>query len=177
MHRQQVFIIGFGIIAALTLVAVVVVSGTPGQVRQKKFDDQRVSDLRQIESGITNLARTKISQDYLKGITFSSDPYIPISLAVLDNPNAGSFYLYDPVTKQPYEYKATGEKSYQLCATFATANDQVASQVPAAERLWLHPIGSHCFDLTIDVDRLQAEMDYFEKTFKSYIAPPAPLPQ
>jgi hypothetical protein len=173
MRRQQVFIIGFGALVVAALVAVVVVSGTPNEVRQQKIDAQRVSDLQQIERAVLNQARTKLIRDRANGATFSSGPYVPADIGILDNPDMGSIHIYDPVTGKKYGYKATGQASYSLCATFDTADDQTTAQLSAAEREWLHPAGEHCFDLVVDVPTLQSQIGY--PTKPPYSPPATPL--
>jgi type II secretory pathway pseudopilin PulG len=157
MQRQQVFIFGFGVIAILAIVAVVLIGGTPSQVRQQKLDEQRVSDLSRIEGGITEYARTQVRLNQLNG-TSTPKAYLPADLAVLDVPGVGNYYIYDPVTREKYSYEVISPTSFRLCATFATANNQTTTQLSAGDRLWLHSAGQHCFDLTIDLDRLKAEL-------------------
>jgi type II secretory pathway pseudopilin PulG len=169
MQRQQLFIVSFGVIAVLAIVAVVLVGGTPSEVRQQKLDEQRVSDLRQIENGITDYARTQVRLNQLNGVDAPTRPYLPDDIAVFDVSSVGGYYIYDPLTKEKYGYNIIGSTNYELCATFAVANNQTTTQLSSVDRLWLHPAGLHCFNLTIDLDRLKTELK------PSYALPVVPL--
>ena len=142
MQRQQLFIVSFGVIAVLAIVAVVLVGGTPSQVRQQKLDEQRVSDLRQIEDGITDYARTQVRLGQLNGADSAAGSYLPADILIFDVSSARSYYIYDPITKEKYNYKVISPTSYELCATFAAANDQITPSTPqlsAADRFGFTP--------------------------------------
>lgn len=56
--------------------------------------------------------------------------------------------LADPVTGQPYSYKVTGERSFQLCAVFARKDGEPRKNV-TYYRFKTHEKGFHCFDQTV----------------------------
>ena len=67
--------------------------------------------------------------------------------------------LNDPdVSRGQFEYIITGNKTYQLCATFDTDYNETIKDRPSPELFqewgrenttFYHPIGRHCFDLSI----------------------------
>jgi hypothetical protein len=61
--------------------------------------------------------------------------------------------LYDPETRETYEYRITGEASYELCATFARAMTE-------EDRGWVtefstHGAGRHCFERSLPTRSVQ----------------------
>ena len=59
--------------------------------------------------------------------------------------------ITDPATRVLYEYRTTGERSYELCATFDTEEnreDEARSpRYDSKERYWAHSSGRNCFAL------------------------------
>ena len=121
-------------------------AGSPSKVRAQNFDNQRLNELQQLSSVIemhygANRALPKTLQDI--------QPPYPLT-------------VNDPETKQPYDYRTTGDSTYELCATFAlpTQND-VPNGYPRAMPYpakpygvitppdWTHPAGRHCFSLEV----------------------------
>ena len=90
--------------------------------------------------------RGRLPKSFEDLATFDSNGYIPET--------------NDPITKQPFEYRVTGSKTYELCATFET--DVSAETIKAlkdrygdyydyggSNKEWYHPKGRHCFTRTI----------------------------
>jgi hypothetical protein len=136
----------FGAIAsAVVLIAVVYgiwLVGSPGAERERKFDERRVQDLQNI-------------QNEIRSITLGKNQGLPVNEQALVNPlpetlndvRARSVYMepniLDPETSAPYEYKVTGESTFELCATFNFVRaDQYDVQ-------WNHPAGRHCYDFDV----------------------------
>src|SRR5690606_26750206 len=63
----------------------------------------------------------------------------------LDEARPGLLAFADPVSGEPYEYRVTGEQTYELCATYDRAYTPEEPQL--ALRFWPHPAGRHCFAL------------------------------
>jgi hypothetical protein len=89
------------------------------------WDGKRVDDLRAIAIGKPRRTR------------------LPATLG--DFPPAPVLNLNDPVTKATYEYRPIAPTTFELCATFASADDSLASR-PRPTR-WEHPQGPYCYKL------------------------------
>lgn len=148
---------GVGVLVIVTIVAGFFIIGTPQEIRTQKQDAIRVQDLQNIQWQIVNYWQQKEK--------------LPASLAELNDPIANNIIPADPQTKEAYEYKATGARSFQLCATFARAGSSavggrsistpiLAKPMGSVESVgedmqdnWQHDAGRICFDRTIDPQR------------------------
>ncbi len=61
--------------------------------------------------------------------------------------------LFDPETKQPYEYNVLGENEYELCANFSYAVPE-NEKMHAAEEWYSHLAGRQCFAKSISETNL-----------------------
>ncbi|MFH0912345.1 MAG: DUF5671 domain-containing protein [Patescibacteria group bacterium] len=126
---------------------------SPSVIREKRLDDTRVQRLISISGAI---------QEYYGGDKLTGHQILPTTLQQLVNDTRifiETDGLVDPVTKQQFEYKVLGLKSYELCATFAADNTKDTSNTTAAQpagapkfegaNSFVHPIGHKCFDLTV----------------------------
>ena len=56
----------------------------------------------------------------------------------------------DPKTQVAYEYRAAGDRIYELCAAFETDSSQTMirfkTEIPYSEQSWDHAIGRACFE-------------------------------
>jgi len=146
----------------LTLAAIVggfIIVGSPAQQRAVRFDQQRVSDLTNIQWQIINYWQKK--------------QVLPAALSDLNDPISNFSVPVDPDTSAAYEYSAkgiTGAKtpSFELCANFGTdsvdssANGKmqvrsmpidpayVGKNIAGQNDSWSHGIGRVCFERTID---------------------------
>ena len=141
----------FQTLVILAVIAVIVtgffVIGSPSQERARKLDQQRVNDLQQIQSAM--------DQYY----NLSNRYQLPASLVAMQQErNVYLASVVDPKTAQPYEYRTTGDMSYQLCATFEMdaqndpQNPYAPKAYPAAPigpNFWSHTVGRNCYDLTV----------------------------
>jgi hypothetical protein len=135
-----------GILVILSITAGFFIMGSPSQVRLYRFDDQKVSDLQNIQSQIVNYWQQKRA--------------LPKSLGDLEDPISGFIAPKDSQTGEAYEFTLGEGMSFKLCATF-----NAESQGPSARSLyettpfgkgednWEHSAGKHCFDRTIDPER------------------------
>ena len=129
-----------GVSGVAVLVAVVlglVAVGSPGKARERGLDVARVGNLRDIVRGVD--------------IYWERNGALPASLEALSGErDINIVSIVDPETREPYAFRATGEKAYELCATFSldAPTDQASVRTyPYRERFWRHPVGYHCFDL------------------------------
>lgn len=151
-----------GIASAVVILAVVIagffIVGSPAAQRARRFDAERVSHLQMMQNEIINYwvhkeELPKTQDDLANTITGFSPPA-------------------DPETKEPYEYRPTGPLSFELCAVFKTEAERLdpwypqiheakpiplgypdaPSRIPApaANDVWSHPAGNHCFSRAID---------------------------
>lgn len=123
--------------------------GSPMHQRDIRMDDQRVSDLQNIQSQILNFWTQKGS--------------IPKTLDDLKDPLNGFLAPMDPISKKSYEYTVKGEHDFELCATFSNASGAeqsnryktVPMMYPAGTGngmmdIWTHSAGRSCFTRSID---------------------------
>lgn len=117
--------------------------GSPQSQRLARFDQQKVSDLDQIQNQLVYYWQQKGS--------------LPAKLTDLNDPLSSFSVPTDPQSGGQYEYSQTGAKAFQLCAVFNQAADPANSPIAAPARLpdssfsnWQHPAGRACFDRTID---------------------------
>jgi len=142
---------GAGILVLITIISSFFVMGTPGQVRLYRFDDQKVSDLQNIQWQVVNYWQQKEA--------------LPTSLSDLADPISGYVIPVDPQSAAQYGYELTGALSFKLCATFNAASQQSASNPTSARVVeapygkgdmsdsWSHEAGETCFERTIDPER------------------------
>lgn len=113
------------------------VAGSPFETRARKFDDERVQDIRSLQTSI---------QSY-----YTKNGSLPKTLSDLDS---SSYYgskniKGDPETDEEYEYSTTSQAKYKICATFSTASDDKKDPYRYYDEKFEHSKGHHCFDLEI----------------------------
>lgn len=145
-----------GAVVALLVLAFIIagffIMGSPATQKALRQDNQRISDLRSIQSQVTEYYRTTEA--------------LPETLEELQDPLVGNYVQSDPETGDSYEYTATGKLAFELCATFALPlpefdEEQIDRgdwrvrelQQTAAE--WSHDEGRTCFERTVDPDRIK----------------------
>ena len=128
---------GRPLVAAFAIVLVIAgvggglwILGSPAQERVNRLDGRRVADLQQIERAVhlhwTRQSRLAASLDELSG-----EAGVRISLR-------------DPVTMEPYEYRALDDTRFEVCALFESAEPREGSTAG----FWSHEAGRQCFLLT-----------------------------
>ncbi len=141
------------IISVLAIVLGFMVVGSPTKQRNIRFDNQRVSDLQNIQWQIVNhwQQKSKLPTDLNETIDSISGTKIP----------------KDPSTKAYYEYriKNASTNTFELCAVFslktqdnkgrgAYYDTMASSYYPGFENdSWNHESGRVCFERTIDPDK------------------------
>lgn len=133
-------------LAGVVLVVVIAgfyLSGSPFEQRRIRFDQQRLSDLQQIQYQV-------IDYWVAKGT-------LPKMLTDLQNPLTGFVLPADPRTGEVYGYEQQGRDklSFLLCATFETTSQSASRNkgpVPQPETMdyWEHDTGKICFVRHID---------------------------
>jgi len=133
------FIVKVSIIVVLALGFGFYNAGTPQNQRLLNIDSTRVQHLSEIQSEVVQYWRLKQK--------------LPDSVDALRNDLNGYVPPVDPETKSAYEYRSTGDKSFELCATFALpspADEATPMRYPGSSEVFTHPAGRHCFERTID---------------------------
>ena len=82
-----------GLLVLSSVVFGIVETGTPSEIRARKFDDKRLQDLSQIQSLLLQ--------------KWQKDGVLPETLSELNNEIAGSVIPVDPKNKTEYEYRVT----------------------------------------------------------------------
>ena len=131
-------------VGALTVVVVIAViagisaAGSPLRARGKKLDETRVRDLVSIANRLD--AYWREHRELPTGLAELKDSrlYAPTSIR-------------DPQTEAVYEYRVTGDGTYELCADFeqSTEPNQPRSVSPQPSRFWEHEAGWNCFQAEI----------------------------
>jgi len=138
-------------ILVISIIAGFFIMGSPATQRKLRNDNQRINDLQGIQSQVTNYYQTTEK--------------IPATLEDLKDPLVGGYVQVDPETGESYEYKATGDLTFELCATFslplpefdaskADPSDWQVRDLKQKAEDWAHEEGRTCFDRTIDPERL-----------------------
>lgn len=124
--------------------------GSPAHQRDVRLDNQRVSDLQNIQSQIVSYWQQK--------------DQIPAKQEDLSDSISGFVPPIDPETGAAYEYVVKGVFEFDLCATFKTASmgtdttDRYSKPLPIGfsgdpySQNWNHGAGRVCFFRSIDPD-------------------------
>ena len=135
----RAFGIAVGAVVLATIVSGFAIVGTPGELREYREDDRRIGDLQSIQWGVID--------------RWQSEQQLPASLAELSATFFGGSIPVDPVTGESYGYRVTGDRTFELCATFNRetwrADETTPSGLPAFDN-WTHDAGEFCFSRTID---------------------------
>ncbi len=123
--------IAASILVVATLVAAIVVMGSPGSQRESRLDRKREQDLKRIVSAID--MRTAAGKP------------LPADLAGLASEPGRRLSIVDPATGAPYAFEITGDRSYRLCAVFTTDTAEESSKAWIDEE-WPHGPGRQCFE-------------------------------
>lgn len=122
------------------------VIGTPSTQRDIRFDERRLNDLQMVQGQIVDYwMRTRT---------------VPETLADFKNDLSDFTAPNDPEFGTPYEYRKTGDLSFELCAVFAVDSNRFSGSKgvysmpyypgPGVSENWEHGQGKTCFERTID---------------------------
>ena len=120
-----------------------VMAGSPLSARLVRLDDRRVSDLREIHHAIQQMT-TERKQD-----SWVTKRPLPTTLEEVaefrrTQQSGRELSLLDPQSGAAYEFRVTGEKTYELCGTFN------AERKKTYELFWNHPAGKHCYSFNTE---------------------------
>jgi hypothetical protein len=124
-----------GVVAA-SVVGGLMLIGPPSTQRIRRLDARRVSDLQ-------GIARTL-------DLYWTRHKALPTELGALAKEGGWEVAGRDPESGLSYPYRLTGEKSFELCATFAMELvDQFRVPIESTSRvgMWAHGRGAQCFAL------------------------------
>lgn len=140
-------------VALLALIAVIsgfFIIGTPSDVRMLRYDEQKVSDLQNIQYQVLNYYQQKGE--------------LPATLTELTDPLSGNMVPVDP-QGGAYRYEVSDTLSFTLCAAFNKptqdtkgqgayyARDMAYPSMGGVDENWTHGEGETCFKRTIDPER------------------------
>jgi uncharacterized protein DUF5671 len=129
---------GTSLAGAVLVVAGLVWTGTPAVERVRQFDARRVDDLRRIYDETMRLSFGS-GWDNPAVPLVQSGPLPPTLDDIARRAVGVRPRIADPETGQRYEYRVTGPTSFELCAVFGQARDDVRDVA------WNHPQGPHCY--------------------------------
>ncbi len=147
--RNRAVACAIAVLVMISIAAGFFIVGTPQHARSYRYDNQKVSDLQQIQSQV-------ISYWQAKGA-------LPASLADLNDSISGFVSPNDPQTGESYIYRRNSPLDFSLCATFnaPTQGNSVPSftapapygATGASSDNWQHGGGTACFDRSINPQR------------------------
>lgn len=145
-HIPRTMAVITSVVALGGIVAGFFIAGSPAKQRALRLDESRIQSLSSLQYEITNYWQRKQT--------------LPTSLADLRNELGGYIPPTDPQTEAPFEYRATGDLSFELCATFTTDQQthplqsrgvNFPSYVGSSDsEFWKHAAGRTCFSRSID---------------------------
>jgi membrane protein YqaA with SNARE-associated domain len=142
--KVKSYMIAICIAVIASIIGGFIIMGSPASQRQMRFDERRTQDLQSIQWQVINYWQQKEK--------------LPASLADLNDPISSFMVPTDPETGASYEYGVKSDKTFELCATFATKSTNSRGNVhePAMPSLvkgsetWQHEAGRTCFERVID---------------------------
>lgn len=126
----------FAAAAAAAIATALVRVGSPGDARERRFDERRVSDLSEIAASLDRYWATNTA--------------LPASLEEAAQGGAASVPR-DPESGEAYGYRALDERRYELCATFARPSDESPGINEPPFRG--HASGRQCFAMPVKPGR------------------------
>lgn len=126
MSVQRVAVAGSIAVVIAAVVAGLTLIGSPAEQRLLRLDEQRVGELRQLASAAER--------------RWDDEERLPDAADELVDPRYLTRLPTDPSTSQPYEYRVTAPRQFEVCATFDRA-----SRPDLAGDFWFHEAGHRCF--------------------------------
>jgi hypothetical protein len=147
-ERQSIYIGAFtALLVASAIVYGYTLIDSPKEVRDSRLDQQQLTDLQDMQ--------WRIEAHYVDKKALPKD----LSEVYTDLPAPSA-----PEDRVPYSYKPTGDKTYELCATFAKETPEVERMMskpmydPAINPNnynWEHPEGAKCFEREVTPSNTQ----------------------
>ena len=134
-------LVASGVVIAATVIAAILVMGTPGTQRERAMDARRIADLSRIE---------QVVEAY-----HHEHGTLPTSLAALAARPGMGLATTDPESGLAYTYRAESSTAYMLCANFSTDSSQQGDGgrwggVRWNDPNWVHGRGKTCFRRQVD---------------------------
>ncbi len=132
-------------VVLVSIIAGFFIIGTPAEQRQRRFDEQRVTNLQTLQDRIINYWVQKEA--------------LPQNLNELEDSISGFVVPVDPESDLSYEYTVIDTLSFKLCATFKTSTEDFGSisqdskyfyPYDSSQQNWEHEAERTCFTRTID---------------------------
>lgn len=146
---RKTWAIVVGVVILLAIILGFSVIGSPQKQRLLRHDNQRLMDLQSLQWSVTNY--------------YQQTRMLPASLNDINDGLTGSYVPVDPQTGEQYEYRRTGQLSFEICATFNLPQEEQYSEmypnmpIPvdmygkmAPNDSWDHEAGRACFTRTIN---------------------------
>jgi len=142
-----------------SIIAGFFIIGTPSDQRNRRFDDQRVMDLQNIQSQVINYWTMKEK--------------LPENIEMMQDNISWFAVPQDPKTKELYEYRIVEPLKFEICATFAkpsqfkgvlTSGERYVEPKAVYQENWDHEAGRTCFTRTIDPELYKKDKVYVEQT-------------
>lgn len=138
------------IVSALVIISIgsaFLIIGSPTSERLYRLDEQRVSDLQNVQWQVVSYWQQKEK--------------LPTTISEMEDPLTGFVAPRDPETGLTYTYSVVSPLAFKLCADFKAPSRNTAGKasVPVPVRgdpsneNWVHTVGTACFDRTIDPER------------------------
>lgn len=155
MKKATLVAVSVLVLALLVVGSGFIIIGSPTDQRLYRFDEEKQSDLQNIQYQILNFYQQK--------------ERLPETLEEVQDPLSSYMLPLDPQTNAPYRYERTGALSFTLCATFNKESRDMTGRGGYPERdvaypsmgmgvdeTWKHGEGETCFTRTIDPERYPA---------------------
>jgi hypothetical protein len=126
MNVQRLAVVGSIAVVVAAVVAGLWLSGSPGEQRLRRLDEQRVFELGQLSSSAER--------------RWNDEGRLPATAAELVGGQGLTRLPTDPTTREPYEYRVTAPRQFEVCATF-----ERPSRGELAGDFWFHEAGRRCF--------------------------------
>ena len=128
--RQMYAGLAIGAVVAVVTGALMVV-GPPQVARRQQLDQQRLGDLMTITHAVDEFVKRHAR--------------LPGSLDELASEPQSVVKMQDPEGTGSYGYSVTGDRTYEVCATFSLG--ATAADNDAVNRFWSHDVGRKCYAL------------------------------
>jgi len=129
---RQILAGSVSLVVLAAIVAGIVILGSPSDARARRLDSRRVADLEGIRTAANFYQASKGA--------------LPSSLDELSR-EPGVRISTDPITGEPYRYRALSADTFELCGTFDRASPP---RDGSGVDIWQHPAGPHCVRLKVE---------------------------
>ncbi len=155
-------------VVVVSIIAGVMLVGSPVEGRLQRLDSARIRDLRGIMVAIDSFwirhERLPASlEDLMADPRVCSAPqgelnsppnpptHPPVPSEAARQPRCDRVKTHDPGSAERYGYAQLDERTYELCASFDRELPAHARRAPAD--FWSHGVGRKCFELNVDTSR------------------------